>query len=78
MKLDNTNAFDLYWDDGYCWINTLEGLYRLNHDGSNRTKVECPGFVCCITTGSGMYITDSDDTLYRVNKDTLEWERTTQ
>ena len=78
-KLDDTNAFDLYWDERYCWIDTLDGLYRLNHDGTNKTKVECPGFVCCITTGSAMYMMDYDDEiLYSVNKDTLEWERITQ
>lgn len=78
-KLDDTKAFDLYWDESYCWIDTMDGLYRLNHDGNNKTKVECPGFVCCITTSSAMYMMDYvDEILYSVNKDTLEWERITQ
>lgn len=79
-KLDDTSAYDLYWDEKYCWIDSSEGLYRINHDGSNKTKVECPGYVCCITTGEGMYmvdynIEDFSEILYRVNKDTLEWEQ---
>lgn len=76
LKLDDTSAYGLYWDQSYCWIDTIDGLYRLNHDGSNKTKVECPGFVCCITTGSAMYMMDYiDEILYSVNKDTLEWEQ---
>ena len=78
-KLDDTKAFDLYWDESYCWVDSLDGLYRLNHDGSNKIKVECPGFVCCITTGTAMYMMDYvNEILYSVNKDTLEWERITQ
>lgn len=82
-KLDDTGAYDLYWDEKYCWIDSSEGLYRINHDGSNKTKVECPGYVCCITTGEGMYMVDYNmedfsEILYRVNKDTLEWKRITE
>lgn len=78
-KLDDTSAYDLYWDEKYCWIDSSEGLYRINHDGSNKTKVECPGYVSCITTGEGMYMVDYNvedfsEILYCVNKDTLEWE----
>jgi hypothetical protein len=77
-KLDDTGAYDLYWDEKYCWIDSSDGLYRLGHDGSNKTKVECPGYVCCITTGEGMYMVDYNmedfsEIMYRVNKDTLEW-----
>ena len=77
-KLDDTSAYDLYWDEKYCWIDSSEGLYRINHDGSNKTRVECPGYVCCITTGEGMYMVDYNmedfsEIMYRVNKDTLEW-----
>lgn len=73
-KLDDTKAFDLYWDESYCWVDTMDGLYRLNHDGSNKTKVECPGFVCCITTGSAMYMIDFEtEIIYCVDKDTLAW-----
>lgn len=79
QKLDNTGAYGLYWDESYCWIDTMEGLYRLNHDGSGKTKVECPGYVCCITIGSTMYMMDYiDEILYSVNKDTLEWKRIEQ
>lgn len=75
QKLDDTNAYALYWDESYCWIDTMDGLYRLNHDGSNKTKVECPGFVSCITTGDAMYMMDyATETLYRVDKQTLIWE----
>lgn len=82
-KLDDTSAYDLYWDEKYCWIDSSEGLYRINHDGSNKTKVECPGYVSCITIGEGMYMVDYNmedfsEILYRVNKDTLEWKRIAQ
>lgn len=74
-KLDNTDAYELYWDENYCWVDSLDGLYRINHDGSNKTKVDCPGLVICISTGSAMYTKDYEsETIYAVNKQTLKWE----
>ena len=74
-KLDDTNAYELYWDENYCWIVSYDGIYRMDHDGSNKAKLECPGFICCITTGSAMYIIDyENEALYSVDKDTLEWK----
>ena len=78
-KLDDTKAYDVYWDVKYCWINSTSGLYRLDHNGGNKIKVDCPGFVCCITAGEGMYMLDYESgELYGVNKDTLEWKGISQ
>lgn len=77
VKLDDTPAYGLYWDESYLWIQDQENyqLHRLNHDGSGRTLVECPGYVYCLTESSALYLMDySTDTLYRVDKDTLEYE----
>lgn len=79
QKLDDTEAYALYRDENYCWIDSMDGLFRLNHDGSNKIKVECPGFVCCITTGTAMYISDyENDILYSIDKDTLQHTKLTQ
>lgn len=75
QKLDDTEAFGLYWDENYCWVNSLDGMFRLNHDGSGKTAVACPGTVCCIPRGSVFFSMDYETgTMYRVEKDTLQWE----
>lgn len=79
QKLGDTEAYALYWDENYCWIDSTDGLFRLNHDGSQKTHVSCPGFVCCISTDTAMYISDYESSvLYSVDKDTLQYAQLTQ
>lgn len=79
QQLDDTEAYALYWDENYCWIDSLDGLFRLNHDGSLKTYVSCPGFVCCISTDTAMYISDYESgILYSVEKNTLQYAKFTQ
>lgn len=76
VKLDDTPASSLYWDNRYLWIVDKENyqLHRMEHDGSNRATLNCPGHVCCLTEESALYLMDyGTDTLYRVDKDTLEY-----
>lgn len=75
QKLDDTPAFDIHWDENYLWITASAdiSLYRLNHDGTNRTKVECPGFVFCIPSGDKLYAQDVEtNALYEVDKNSLQ------
>lgn len=79
QKLDDTEAFALYWDENYCWIDSMDGLFRLNHDGSQKANVACSGFVCCISTDTAMYISDFESSvLHSVDKDTLQYVQLTQ
>ena len=79
VKLNNRTASALYWDENYLWIGatdqtTASGykLYRMNHDGTNATGLDCPGFVHCLTTGSVLHMIDYTTGIkYSVNKETL-------
>ena len=71
-KLDDTEAFALYWDERYCWVDSMDGLFRMKHDGSSKTKVDCSGFVCSITYGTTLCMTDYETGVtYLVDKESL-------
>lgn len=71
-KLDNTEAYALHWDLDYCWLETTDGLVRIDHDGKNKVPVKCPGHLRCMPQSDVFYTTDYQSGLvYRVDKDTL-------
>lgn len=72
VKLDDTVAYELHYDGDYLWVQsrTDGNLYRMNHDGSGRTVVEAPGYLCCV--GENLYFQDIDTgTLYAMDRHTL-------
>ena len=72
VKLDDTTAYALYYDPDYLWVQSRADnqLYRMNHDGSNKTAVDAPGFLCCV--GEKLYFQDIETgTLYGVDKHSL-------
>lgn len=74
-KLDNTPAYQLYWDENYLWLTVSEdlALYRMNHDGTERTKLDCPGYICCVPSGGKLYMEDYEtNSIYEVDKKTLQ------
>lgn len=74
-KLDNTPAYQLYWDENYLWLTASEdlALYRINHDGTERTKLDCPGYICCIPSGDKLYMEEYEtNSIYEVDKNTLQ------
>lgn len=74
-KLDDTPAYQLYWDENYLWLTASENmaLYRMNHDGTDRTKLDCPGYICCIPSGDKLYMEDYEtNSIYEVDKETLQ------
>ena len=73
-KLDNTQSHAIYADENYCWINSLDGFFRVNKDGSDKRKLDCPGFLCGFSSESALYLYEYEtDTIYAVDKETLEW-----
>lgn len=71
-KLDDTQAYALHWDPDYCWLETLDGLIRIDHNGQNKTQAQIPGFLCCMPQSDAFYTVDYEqNVLYRVDKDTL-------
>ena len=75
-KLDDTPAYRLYWDESYLWLTASEDLtlYRMNHNGTDRTKLECPGYICCVPNGDKLYTEDYEtNCLYVVDKASLLW-----
>lgn len=74
-KIDDTPAYWLYWDEHYLWIMASEdlALYRMQHDGTERTRLDCPGSVCCISNGDMLYLEDHEtNSIYEVDKKTFQ------
>ena len=73
-KLDDTQSHAIYADENYCWINSLDGFFRVNKDGSDKRKLDCPGFLCGFSSESALYLYEYEtDAIYAVDKETLEW-----
>lgn len=74
-KLDDTPAYQLYGDKNYLWLTAIEdlSLYRVNHAGTERTKLDCPGYICCVPSGGKLYMEDYEtNSIYEVDKETLQ------
>lgn len=75
-QLDTSEGYALHWDSKYCWVETMEGLIRINHDGSDRTTVDYPGHLVCITDSNSFFSTDYiTGTIFMVKKDTFLYEQ---
>lgn len=75
QKLDDTSSYALHWDENYCWLESGEGLIRMNHDGSGRVAAEIPGYLFAIAGGNTLYSIDyMTGILYRVDKTTFAWK----
>jgi hypothetical protein len=67
-------AYELHYDGDYLWVQsrTDGNLYRMNHDGANKTVVEAPGYLCCI--GEKLYFEELETkTLYVMDKHSLTY-----
>lgn len=78
IKLSDIGGYRLYWDPNYCWVEQIDGLYRMNHDGTNQVKANFPGAICCMPEGAFFITMEYEtSTFYRVEKDTFAWEKIT-
>lgn len=79
IKLDDTSASAIYWDESYLWIKDANGtLHRMDHDGKNRTVFTVEGLafcqICIPRSGDTWYALDTvNGVFYTINKHTLEY-----
>lgn len=70
---DHQDCYNLHRDEKYCWVESMEGLYRVRPDTGESVQVTVPGYASIITSGDLMISEDSENgVLYRIDKDTLE------
>ena len=70
---DHQDCYSLHDDEKYCWVESMEGLYRVCPDTGESVQVTVPGYASIITSGDLMLSEDYENgVLYRIDKDTLE------
>ena len=70
---DHQDCYSLHYDEKYCWVESMEGLYRVRPDTGESVQVTVPGYASIITSGDLMLSEDYENgVLYRIDKDTLE------
>lgn len=70
---DHQDCYSLHYDEKYCWVESMEGLYRVCLDTGESVQVTVPGYASIITSGDLMLSEDYENgVLYRIDKDTLE------
>ncbi len=73
QQLDDTPAYQMWWDETYFWEATNQGLYRMDHNGENKVLVEYPGYVDAIPSGDYFYSSEYfEGKLYQIDKHTFQ------